>query len=166
MLPVSCGYGLLKCVLERYRKGLRVWCSPSAPGRNLSKLDELPGLIDGENESVKDLRGLCILLNRVGLYVVDELVNHLQRFRRCVDLLSDGALSLPPAFLRSRLLGGRAGLLGHRDFGGSGDWSCRPGQLDDLRLFSFLLRHDSQSRGGSFELIEVVAKLHGAVFRT
>src|SRR4051812_41301090 len=122
MLLVSRGYGLLKCVLERYGESLRVWCSPSPPGRNVSKLNELTGLIDGENESVKDLRGLCVLLNRVGLYVVDELVNHLQRFRRCVDLLSDGTLSLPPAFLRSRLLGSRAGLLGHRGFGGSGGW--------------------------------------------
>ena len=63
MLLVGRGYGLLKCVLERYRERLRCWCSPSSSGGNVAKLDELTGLIESKDQGVKDLGGFRVLLN-------------------------------------------------------------------------------------------------------
>ena len=45
---------------------------------------------------MKDLGGLRVLLNAIGLHVVDELINHPERFWRRVDLLPGRALVLSP----------------------------------------------------------------------
>src|SRR4051794_11629280 len=118
MLLVGGGNRLLKCVLEVHREGFGRWCTPAAPAWNVAELEELSRLVESEYQGVKHLGGLCVLLNSVGLHVLDELLNHPDGFGSRVDLLPSGPLSPFPSLLLSRLFRGGLFALRAAAYGG------------------------------------------------
>src|SRR6516165_9266447 len=95
-------YGLLKGILQRNGESFRSRRPPSSPGRNLAHVDELTGLVEGQHESVEDLGSLGVLLNAVGLHVLDDLIDHVESLGRSVDLLPSRPLALLSSLLRRR----------------------------------------------------------------